>query len=193
MDEEVKGFNRYMSKVDFQPVTEFIFQNGQLTDYKKGEFFSRQNESCKMVGYVTEGSFRYCCTDSRGGSKTVGYTFDHSFVGNYPAFRLGDNSNVDIQAICNCSVYVINNRQLEEFYSRNEANQKLGRQIAEILLWEVYERMISLYSMTPEERYTEILKRCPELLNLISLKELASYLMICPETLSRLRRKLVQK
>ena len=44
MDEEVKGFNRYMSKVDFQPVTEFIFQNGQLTDYKKGEFFSRQNE-----------------------------------------------------------------------------------------------------------------------------------------------------
>ena len=107
MDEEVKGFNRYMSKVDFQPVTEFIFQNGQLTDYKKGEFFSRQNESCKMVGYVTEGSFRYCCTDSRGGSKIVGYTFDHSFVGNYPAFRLGDNSNVDIQAICNCSVYVI--------------------------------------------------------------------------------------
>ena len=74
MDEEVKGFNRYMSKVDFQPVTEFIFQNGQLTDYKKGEFFSRQNESCKMVGYVTEGSFRYCCTDSRGGSKIVGYT-----------------------------------------------------------------------------------------------------------------------
>ena len=58
MDEEVKGFNRYMSKVDFQPVTEFIFHNGQLTDYKKGEFFSRQNESCKMVGYVTEGSFR---------------------------------------------------------------------------------------------------------------------------------------
>lgn len=47
MDEEVKGFYRYMSKVDFQPVTEFIFQNGQLTDYKKGEFFSRQNESCK--------------------------------------------------------------------------------------------------------------------------------------------------
>lgn len=56
MDEEVKGFNRYMSKVDFQPVTEFIFQNGQLTDYKKGEFFSRQNESCKMVGGNLGGS-----------------------------------------------------------------------------------------------------------------------------------------
>ena len=47
MDEEVKGFNRYMSKVDFQPVTEFIFQNGQLTDYKKGEFFSRKMNLAK--------------------------------------------------------------------------------------------------------------------------------------------------
>lgn len=77
--------------------------------------------------------------------------------------------------------------------TRDDTNLKLGRHIAEILLWEVYERMISMYSMTPEERYREILERCPGLLNLISLKELASYLMICPETLSRLRRKLVQK
>lgn len=144
------------------------------------------------MGYVAEGSFRYCCTNSRGENKIVGYTFEHSFVGNYPAFRLGDNSNVDIQAICNCTVYIVNNRQLEEFYDRDDTNLKLGRHIAEILLWEVYERMISMYSMTPEERYREILERCPGLLNLISLKELASYLMICPETLSRLRRKLVQ-
>ena len=32
MDEEVKGFNRYMSKLHFEPVTEIIFQNGHLTD-----------------------------------------------------------------------------------------------------------------------------------------------------------------
>ena len=43
MDEEVKGFNRYMSKVDFQPVTEFIFQNGQLTDYKKSFLAVKMN------------------------------------------------------------------------------------------------------------------------------------------------------
>ena len=191
--EEAKDFNKYTSKVNFAPITDFVLQNGQLTQYQKGDFFCRQNESCKLMGYVAEGSFRYCCTNSRGENKIVGYTFEHSFVGNYPAFRLGDNSNVDIQAICNCTLYIVNNRQLEEFYDRDDTNLKLARHIAEILLWEVYERMISMYSMTPEERYREILERCPGLLNLISLKELASYLMICPETLSRLRRKLVQK
>lgn len=61
------------------------------------------------------------------------------------------------------------------------------------LLWEVYDRMISMYSLTPEERYLEIINRCPDLLKLITLKELASYLLIRPETLSRIRRKVVQK
>ena len=53
--------------------------------------------------------------------------------------------------------------------------------------------MISMYSLTPEERYLEIINRCPNLLKLITLKELASYLLIRPETLSRIRRKVVQK
>ena len=191
--EEAKDFNKYTSKVNFAPITDFVLQNGQLTQYQKGDFFCRQNESCKLMGYVAEGSFRYCCTNSRGENKIVGYTFEHSFVGNYPAFRLGDNSNVDIQALCDCSVYVINYQQMADFYDTNDAHQKLGRRIAETLLWEVYDRMISMYSLTPEERYLEIINRCPDLLKLITLKELASYLLIRPETLSRIRRKVVQK
>ena len=62
--------------------------------------------------------------------------FDHSFVGNYPAFQLQDKSNVDIQALCDCSVYVINYQQMADFYDTNDAHQKLGRRIAETLLWE---------------------------------------------------------
>ena len=89
--------------------------------------------------------------------------------------------------------YVINYQQMADFYDTNDAHQKLGRRIAETLLWEVYDRMISMYSLTPEERYLEIINRCPDLLKLITLKELASYLLIRPETLSRIRRKVVQK
>ena len=71
--------------------------------------------------------------------------------------------------------------------------QAVDATIAETLLWEIYDRMISMYSLTPEERYLDIINRCPDLLKLITLKELASYLLIRPETLSRIRRKVVQK
>ena len=175
----MEDFNKYTSHINYSPIVDFVLQQGKQTYYKKGDYFSRQGEVCKTMGFVSSGSFRYCCTNSVGESSIVGYTFDHSFVGNYPAFQLQDN--------------VINYQQMADFYDTNDAHQKLGRRIAETLLWEVYDRMISMYSLTPEERYLEIINRCPDLLKLITLKELASYLLIRPETLSRIRRKVVQK
>ena len=166
----MEDFNKYTSHINYSPIVDFVLQQGKQTYYKKGDYFSRQGEVCKTMGFVSSGSFRYCCTNSVGENSIVGYTFDHSFVGNYPAFQLQDKSNVDIQALCDCSVYVINYQQMADFYDTNDAHQKLGRRIAETLLWEVYDRMISMYSLTPEERYLEIINRCPDLLKLITLK-----------------------
>ena len=63
----------------------------------------------------------------------------------------------------------------------------LARRLAERLTCELYERMLQLYACTPQERYETLLRRCPELLNIVALKELASYLRVRPETLSRIR------
>lgn len=186
-------FNKYTPLIEFSPIISFVKTCGKRSVIKKGEYFTKQGEVCKTMGFVESGSFRYCCTSNSGIISIVGYTFEDSFVGNYPAFQLGDFSNVDIQAICNSTIYTVSRKQLNEFYESSDDNQKLGRQIAEILLWEVYDRMIGMYNRTPEERYLEILDRSPALLNMITLKELASFLMICPETLSRLRKKLATR
>ena len=102
----MEDFNKYTSHINYSPIVDFVLQQGKQTYYKKGDYFSRQGEVCKTMGFVSSGSFRYCCTNSVGENSIVGYTFDHSFVGNYPAFQLQDKSNVDIQALCDCSVYV---------------------------------------------------------------------------------------
>lgn len=135
----MEDFNKYTSHINYSPIVDFVLQQGKRFYYKKGDYFSRQGETCRTMGFVTNGSFRYCCTNNEGESRIVGYTFDHSFVGNYPAFQLQDKSNVDIQALCDCSVYVIDYRQMADFYETNDAHQKLGRRIAETLLWEVYD------------------------------------------------------
>lgn len=189
----MKDFNKYTSYVNYSPIADFALQQGKQVSFKKGDYFARQGEICKTMGFIVSGAFRYCCINSLGENRIVGYAFKDSFVGNYPAVQLQDKSNVDIQALCDCSVFVINYQQIAEFYETDKAHQKLGRRIAEALLWEAYGRIISIYSLTPEERYLEIITRCPDLLKVITLKELASYLLIRPETLSRIRKKIVQK
>ena len=91
----MEDFNKYTSHINYSPIVDFVLQQGKQTYYKKGDYFSRQGEVCKTMGFVSSGSFRYCCTNSVGENSIVGYTFDHSFVGNYPAFQLQDQSNVD--------------------------------------------------------------------------------------------------
>ena len=53
----------------------------------------------------------------------------------------------------------------------------------------VYERLLDLYC-SPEIRYKKLIKRCPELKEAVPLKNIASFLGVTPETISRIRRKL---
>ena len=82
------------------------------------------------------------------------------------------------------------NDRLASLYATDAAHEQLGRTLAEHLLAEVYERLLQCYASTPQERYEALLRRCPDLLHLVPLKELASYLRVRPETLSRIRRRI---
>lgn len=131
------------------------YNRGSRPIIRKETTFPAREKYAKQWGSSSSGSFRYCCTNSVGeNSSIVGYTFAIILLlATIRLFQLQDKSNVDIQALCDCSVYVINYQQMADFYDTNDAHQKLGRRIAETLLWEVYDRMISMYSLTPEERY----------------------------------------
>lgn len=71
--------------------------------------------------------------------------------------------------------------------------QRLGRYIAETMFAEIYQRLLGFYYDSPEQRYQALMKRCPNLQELITLKEIALFLGVTPETLSRIRKKLQQK
>ena len=121
----MEDFNKYTSHINYSPLVDFALQQGKQVLYKKGECFVRQGEICRTMGFVVSGSFRYCCTNSTGESSIVGYTFDGSFVGNYPAFQLEDQSNVDIQALCDSSVYMVTHQQLADFYETNNGKGEI--------------------------------------------------------------------
>lgn len=54
----------------------------------------------------------------------------------------------------------------------------------------MYNRLLDLYCKTTEELYLDLLNRCPDIQMYITLKEIASFLQVTPETISRIRRKL---
>ena len=72
---------------------------------------------------------------------------------------------------------------------REQENQRIARIAAEQLFFQSYSRYLDLFRFTSEERYLQLLKKCPEILQMVPLKEIASYLKITPIHMSRIRHK----
>lgn len=184
-------FNEYMEAFDFSSLVKVFVEKGQKKHYKKGEYFIQRGMRHNYIGYIIQGTFRYMCIDKNCNEHIVAYNFKNEPLGNYSAFQKREAAILDVQAVTDSTVYLLTYSDVNEYYNLNIKTQQQGRILAEELLYVTWRNLISAYQDTPEERYCKLLKRCPQLPNLITLKELASYIMVTPETLSRIRKKIL--
>lgn len=61
----------------------------------------------------------------------------------------------------------------------------------ELVFYQTYDRYIALYCQSPERRYSNLIDNHPDLFELFSLKDIASFLNVTPTYLSRIRKTLV--
>ena len=184
-------FNIYNEMLDFKPLVELLTSKGERLELERNEYFSRRGERDSCMGYIEKGAFRYTCDDSDGNEHIISYAFEHEFFGNYSASMNNCEALLDIRAIQKSVVYRLTVSEINSYFNSSMDTQYLGRRAAETVLFATSRRAISNYCETAEERYLELIRRCPDILNKIKLKELASCLMVTPETLSRIRRKIV--
>lgn len=186
-------FNAKDSIPDTSRLEKLFLEEGLLMKIKKNEYLVRQNDKTNRIGFVKSGIFRLSHTDADGNTWIVGYSFTNDFVCDYPSFIKQAASTVTIQASTECEVYLLPLSRLNQFWETDMNTQRLGRQIAETMFTEIYQRLLSFYCDSPEQRYQALMLRCPDLQKKLSLKEIAQFLGITPETLSRIRKKQLYK
>ena len=184
------NFNEYMNEIDFSGIRKLFIENGKSIEIKKKDYFVRQNEPCKYVGFVESGIFRYTRINNEGKEHIVGYSFTEDFVCDYPSLIKQTGSLTNIEAVTDCSVYVLSMKELNDYWETNMDTQRFGRLVAEENFIEIYGRLLEFYCDSVEQRYIALLQRCPNLPQLITLKEIASFLGVTPETVSHIRKKL---
>ena len=147
----------------------------------------------RFVAFVESGVFRYTCLDGRGNEHVVGYAFPDEYVCDYRSFICGTAAVVDIRAVAESVSYLLPCTELERYWESGIEGQRLGRRVAEELFAITYDRLLDFYCKTPEEHYLNLIDRYPGLVDVIPLKELASFIGVTPETVSHIRRKLSSK
>ena len=110
-------------------------------------------------------------------------------VADYPNCLSGKKSEVTIVAGTSCKVFQILGKELERLLDA-EKSKDLRQTISDSLFSQIYAQYLDSYRMTTRERYKRLLFRCPELVQSINLKDLASFLKVTPTTISNIRREI---
>jgi hypothetical protein len=79
---------------------------------------------------------------------------------------------------------------LQDVYKNSSVGNLIGRRASEVLFVLKTQREISLLKLNAEERYLQLLKEQPHLIQNIPQKYLASYIGITPQALSRIRKRI---
>lgn len=185
-------FNSNNTPLDCSALENLFAQKGILKSFKKSDCFVRQGDKTRFIGYVATGIFRLSRIDTNGNEWIVGYSFEHDFVCDYPAMIQNMGASINIQASTDCTVYLLPWNDLNAFWETDMNTQRLGRNIAETMFSEIAQRLYNFYDI-PEQRYITLMQRYPQLQERLTLKEIASFIGVTPETVSRIRKNILFK
>jgi CRP-like cAMP-binding protein len=157
-------------------------------ELKRGSMVLEEGEVCRSFYFVEKGYLR-TWYNKDGISINLNFTFEGGFASNLKSFKSRLPSEFTIEAGENTIVYVFEwNLIREQVDDRPHILSFIRRLAVRLLLAsEEHSELFKIY--TPAERYHFIEKHHPRLLQRVSLSQIASYIGISRETLSRIRAK----
>ena len=157
---------------------------------KSKETLLNFNQQDSNLYFVLNGCVRLFVIDSKGEEINMGFGYENSLITCFQTFISGKPSLISIEAILDTQLLCISKKDLTNLMVENPQIAKWYQSMLEITLSGHIQRQVELLTFKPQERYDVFIKRSGHLINTIPLKLIASYLMMKPETLSRIRSKI---
>jgi CRP/FNR family transcriptional regulator, anaerobic regulatory protein len=157
---------------------------------KKKEFLLQEGDICSKIFFVNSGCTRLFYS-VEGVENTIQFFFGMSWYTDYSSFLTGEATHENMQALEACEVVQFKKSDLYHLYDRYPVFDRVGRVFAENAYLSLSGLNKMLTNETPEQRYLSLLQHRPELVQKIPLHYIASYLGIQPESLSRIRKRIL--
>lgn len=172
---------------------EYIRQAYQIKHLKRKEMLFEQGTPCEIEAFVISGSFRIFYMDQKGLEHVLYFAFPEWWVGDMASFYSGEDGRLNAQALEDSLVLVTTPDLKEKLFEQIPSFERLVRIIVQRNLSVVQKRLLLSYSASAAERYEELIHRSPGIEQLVPQHQIASYLGILPESLSRIKKQRLQK
>ena len=165
----------------------FLDHIASVKHLKKGDPFLRYGKIARFSAFVISGTFKFSIQDEDSNEKIIKFGFTNDFLANCESYNKRAPSAVSITALEDAVILKINIKKLQPLYDLHmnllHVNLELYREISE--QQSEHQHILSLKS--PLGRYRYLLERRPLIIQKVTLTNIARYLYISREALSRAR------
>ena len=186
-----KDFEEILPLTDHEKV--LIESKISFQKIKRKSLVLKEGKVCKLYTYIQSGCFRMYGIDDKGFSHNIQFAAEGDWIADIGSFYTQTASKLNIEAIEDCEIYQINQPDLYWVLENLPKVNRMFKVISENNFVEIQNRVLQNFSSTAEQRYLSFLEQYPHLSSRLPNTQIASYLGITPEFLSKIRKGLTKK
>lgn len=160
--------------------------------YRRRQYVLQEMDVCKHFNFVVRGCLRMYKVDDKGNTHIIQFAAENSWLVNIGSFHERKPSELNIDALEDTMVLQITYDNLIALYTQAPKFDRIFRVLIENSFVTLQNRLLQNISSTAEDRYLSFLEVYPHLSNRLPQTQIASFLGITPEFLSRLRNRQVK-
>lgn len=160
---------------------------------RKRQYLLQEGTVSNNQYFVNSGCLRLINIDQKGAEHVVQFAIEDWWINDMYSFLTQQPARYTIDALEETEVIYIEQKKWETLFERVPKFERFFRMLLQNAFIVNQERIIAAMSSTAEERYLHFLQRYPQFEQRIPQHQIASFLGITPESLSRIRKQLAVK
>lgn len=195
MIQPIQAYSNALKEIcpDLKP-DEITFMCDKVTvlNLKAKALYLKAGEIQNSIAFSFKGLLRSFYVNDKGEEVTIDFTKENTYAADYGAFIKQKPSKYYIEALEPCLIVNVPFTAIQECYTKFKNCEKFGRLIAEVHLNRVQNRINDFLFNNAEQRYRNFVSRNMDILNRISQTHLSTFLGIKRQTLTRIRKKIIE-
>lgn len=160
---------------------------------KRKQFLLRENDVCRHSAFVTRGCLRGYTVDSNGFEHILQFAPPDWWIADMYSLLAQQPGSLNIDALEDTDVLLLAKSDQEQLYFDIPKFERFFRIITENSLVTNRQRLLDNLSLNAQQRYESFCQHYPTLIHHLAQKQIAAYIGVTPEFLSKMKSGLLRK